>query len=117
MVVAVVRLDGDVNQFLMLCQERAVGVATFGSVGHDRDDGRKFPATHLPNVQIGHYGIAITLDSLPNHRREIGILRDDIKKYRAGISQKGVSPRKDDAAADDSHHWIEPAPAERIYRM
>src|SRR4026207_900763 len=58
---AMLRLDRDVNQFVMSTQQRSIGLATLRFVRHHRDDRRVFSEADLPDVQIGHERIAITL--------------------------------------------------------
>ena len=48
------RLDGDMNEFVVFAEQLAIGIRALWLVRHDRDHRRKFPDTHLPNMQVGH---------------------------------------------------------------
>jgi hypothetical protein len=51
---AMLRLDRDVNEFVVFAEQLAIGVRALWLVRHDRDHRSKFSDTHLPNVQVGH---------------------------------------------------------------
>ncbi len=47
---AVLRLDGDVNQFVVPLEQRPIGIAALWLVRHHRDHCRKFSDADLPDV-------------------------------------------------------------------
>ena len=51
---AMLRLDGDVNEFVVLAEQLAIGIRALWLVRYDRDHSRKFSDAHLPNMQVGH---------------------------------------------------------------
>ena len=63
---AMLRLNGDVNQFVMSSQQRPIGIAAFRFVRHDGDHRGIFSDADLPDVQISHHRIAIALYGPPN---------------------------------------------------
>src|ERR1700682_1217829 len=108
------RFDRDVNQFLTLTEQFAVGIGSFGLMRNDRDDGSKFPDPDLPDVEIGYYGIAVSFHCATNFARQIRLSRRAIEKYSARVAQEAVGPRENNAAADQTDHWVEPRPAEEF---
>src|SRR5689334_10268961 len=111
---AMLRLDGDVNQFVVSAKQRAIGIAALWFVRDDRDHRRIFPDADLPDVQIGYERIASALHSFANLIRQIRGCRGAIEQNAAGIAHKCVSPGKNDAAPDNSDGWIEPRPSEEF---
>lgn len=51
---AMLRLDRDVDEFVVLAEQIAIGIRAFWLVRYDRDHRRKFSDTDLPNMQVGH---------------------------------------------------------------
>jgi hypothetical protein len=51
---AMLRLDGDVNEFVVFAEQVAIGIRALWLMRHDRDHRSKFSDADLPNVQIGH---------------------------------------------------------------
>ena len=51
---AVLRLDRNVNQFVVAAEQRSIGIAVLWLVRDDRNYCRIFPDADLPHVQIGH---------------------------------------------------------------
>jgi hypothetical protein len=51
---AMLRLDGDVNEFVVFAEQLAIRIRALWLMRHDRDHRRKFSNAHLPNVQVGH---------------------------------------------------------------
>ena len=80
-----VRLNGDVNQFVVSTQQSPVGLATFGLVRHHGDHCRIFSDADLPDMQIGHERIAIALDRVTNFVRQIGRRGRTIEKLATVI--------------------------------
>ena len=70
----------------------------------------------LPDVKIGYDGIAIALDRLANFIRQVGSRRRAIKQDAAGIANKAIRPRHDDAATKNSDSGIEPCPLKKFAR-
>ena len=68
---AKVRLNRDMNQFLMSPQQRPIGIAAPRFVRHNGDHCRIFSDADLPDMQIGHQRIAIALHGAPNFIRQI----------------------------------------------
>ena len=112
----VLRLDGEVNQFFVLAQQFAICVGSFRLVRDDRDDGCKFPRAHLPDMEIGHDRVTVSLDRATNFLRQIGRDRRAIEQNAARIAQQAVSPRENNAASDQADNGIEPEPAEELAR-
>ena len=51
---AMLRLDSDMNEFVVFAEQLAIGIRALWLVRHDRDHRRKFSDAHLPNMQVGH---------------------------------------------------------------
>ena len=66
---AMLCLDGDVNKFVVLAEQLAIGVRAFWLMRHDGDHRRKFSNSHLPDMQVGHERIAIALQRAANFVR------------------------------------------------
>ena len=71
-VVAMLHFDGQMREFLVFAQQRAVFPGRLRLVGNHGDDGREFSRGHLPDMQVGHERIAIRLDRPANLVRQIG---------------------------------------------
>jgi hypothetical protein len=86
MVMATLRLNGDVHQFFVLLEESAIGFAALWLMRNDRDDGCELAAADLPDVEIRNDGVAIALDSAPNLDRQIGSLWSHIQQNSSRIA-------------------------------
>jgi len=68
---AMLRLDGKMNQLLLLSKQLAVFIGTFRLMRNDRDDGGELSCSNLPDVQIGYERITIAFDSATDCIRQI----------------------------------------------
>ena len=105
-------LDGHVHQLLVFPEQFTISIGRFRGMGHDGDDGREFPRAHLPDVEIADVRIAVAFHRAANLVRQIRRRRRAVEKNSAGILHETVGPDGDDCASHDSHHRIEPEPAE-----
>ena len=51
---AMLRLDGNVNQFIVLAEQLAIGIRTLWLMRHDGNHSCKLFDADLPDVQISH---------------------------------------------------------------
>ena len=69
--VAMLRLDGQMNQLFVLSEQVAVFIGTFRLMRNDRDDGGELSCSNLPDVQIGDERIAIAFHGTTDFIRQI----------------------------------------------
>ena len=69
MVVALLSLDREVDQLVMLAQKSAIGLTQLRFMSYDRNDRGEFSAADLPDMEIGHDRIAVALDRAANFVR------------------------------------------------
>ena len=69
--VAMLRLDSQMNQLFVLSEQVAVFIGAFGLMRHDRDDGSELSGSNLPDVQISYERIAIAFHGTTDFIRQI----------------------------------------------
>src|SRR2546430_4652496 len=111
---AKMRLDGNVNQFVITAEQFSIGITALRFVRHDRNHGRIFSVAELPDVQIAYQRISVALDHAANFVRQIRRCRRAIEQNPARIAQQCVSPGKNNNAADNADYWIKPAPTKKF---
>jgi len=84
---AVLRFNGDVNQFVVFSQQRPIRIAALRFVRHHGNHRRIFSGADLPDMQIGHHRIAIALHCAANFIRQIRGCRREIEQDAAGVAQ------------------------------
>src|SRR3984893_6315157 len=110
------RLDRDVNQLFVFLQTLAIRFTRLRFVRYNRDDRSEFSNADLPDMEIGHDGIAVAVDCAANFFRQIRSDGSAIEKNPAGVAQENVGPGENDAASDQPNHGIEPGQAEEFAR-
>lgn len=108
------RLDGDMDELFMFAEQLTVLIGSFRFVRDDRNNSGKLPDTNLPDMKIADDGIAVALDRFANFIRQVGSRRRAIEQDTAGVANEAVSPRHDDAAAENSDSGIEPRPRKKF---
>ena len=68
---AMMRLDRHVDQFVVSAQKRSIRIAALRRMRDNRNHGGIVADADLPDMQIGHYRIAITLHGTANFVRQI----------------------------------------------
>src|SRR5216117_1155765 len=91
---AKMRLDGNVNQFVITAEQCSIGITALRFVRHDRNHGRIFSDADLPDVQIAYQRISVALDHAANFVRQIRRCRRAIEQNPARIAQQCVSQEK-----------------------
>ena len=89
---AVLRLDRDVHQFVVVAEKRSIIIRRPRLVGDDRNNRGKFSGANLPDMEIGHDRIAVAFYRAPYLVRQIGGKRCSIDQNDARVSQQLVSP-------------------------
>src|SRR5437667_8335253 len=96
---AVLRLDGDVHEFVVLAKQRAIIIGRSRFVGDDRNNGGEFSNADLPNMEIGHDRVAIAFHRAAYFVRQIGRRWSAVEQDATRVAQKIVGPRKNDSAS------------------